>query len=172
MTLTLDYDVDNTRNYSLLLLCNEIWKINADFSHVIDLANLRCVCKRLREIDSLNENIRSYLVFSKKVFNLNFNHNVTLFFESIFDGLGFCFNLPDMLHFRYQVFSLFKYFQCDQFFAHFFYCSRSEVSFSSCDFCSLLLVDNAYASFRSSINHYFKLMFSKKYFFANDIKGF
>ena len=114
-------------------MCNEIWKINADFSHVIDLANLRCVCKRLREIDSLNENIRSYLVFSKKVFNLDFNHNVTLFFESIFDGLGFCFNLPDMLHFRYQVFSLFKYFQCDQFFAHFFYCSRSEVSFSSCE---------------------------------------
>ena len=38
-----------------------------------------------------------------------------------------------MLHFRYQVFSLFKYFQCDQFFAHFLYCSRSEVSFSSCE---------------------------------------
>ena len=32
--------------------------------------------------------------------------------------LGFNFNLPDMLHFRYKVFSLFEYLQCDQFFAH------------------------------------------------------
>ena len=78
--------------------------------------------------------------------------------------LGFNFNLLDMLHFRYKVFSLFEYLQCDQFFAHLFNCSRSEASFSSCNFCSLLLVDNASVSFRSSIDHYFKLMFSKNIF--------
>ena len=63
------------------------------------LANLRCVCKRLREITLLNEKMRSYLVFSKNFFDLDFNHHLTLFFESIFDRLGFNFNLPDMLHF-------------------------------------------------------------------------
>ena len=47
---------------------------------------------------------------------------------------------------------------------HLFNCSRSEASFSSCNFCSLLLVDNASVSFRSSIDHYFKLMFSKNVF--------
>ena len=31
MNLNLDYDVTNTRNCSLLLLCNEIWKIIIDF---------------------------------------------------------------------------------------------------------------------------------------------
>ena len=45
-----------------------------------------------------------------------------------------------------------------------FNCSRSEVSFSSYNFCSLLLADNASASFRSSIDYYFKLMFSKNIF--------
>ena len=59
LTLTLDYDVNNTRNCSLLLLCNEIWKISIDFLHVTDLANLRCVCKDLREILLLNEKMRS-----------------------------------------------------------------------------------------------------------------
>ena len=68
-------------------------------SYVTDLANLRCVCKRLREITSLNEKIMSYLVFSKNVFDLDFNQHLTLFFQSIFDGLGFYFNLPNMLHF-------------------------------------------------------------------------
>ena len=99
------------------------------------------------------------LVLSKNAFDLNFNKHLTLFFESIFDRLDFNFNLPDMLHFRYKVFSLFEYLQCDQFFAHLFNCSRSEVSFSSCNFCSLLLVDNASVTFRSSIDHYFKLVF-------------
>ena len=99
------------------------------------LANLRCVCKRLREITLLNEKMRSYLVFSKNFFDLDFNHHLTLFFESIFDRLGFNFNLPDMLHFRYRVFSLFEYFQRDQFLAHLFNCRRSEVSFSSCSIC-------------------------------------
>ena len=108
--------------------------------------------------------MRSYLVFSKNVFDLDFNHHLTLFFESIFDRLGFNFNLPDMLHFRYRAFSLFEYFQCYQFFAHLFHCSRSEVSFGSCNFCSLLLLDNASVSFRSSIDHYFKLTFSKNIF--------
>ena len=59
-------------------MCNEIWKIIFDFLHVIDLANLRCVCKRLREIALLNEKMRSYLVFSKNVFDLDFNHHLTL----------------------------------------------------------------------------------------------
>ena len=85
-------------------MCNEIWKIIIDFLHVIDLANLRCVCKRLREITLLNEKIRSYLVFLKNLFDLDFNQHLTLFFESIFDRLGFNFNLPNMLHFRYRVF--------------------------------------------------------------------
>ena len=161
---TLDYDVKNLWNCLLLLLCNKIWKIIIDFLHIIDLANLRCVCKRLREITSLDEKIRSYLVFSKKVFDLDFNQHLTLFLESIFDRLGFNFNLPEMLHFQYKVFPLFEYLQCDQFFAHLFNCSRSEASFSSCNFCSLLLVDNASVSFRSSIDHYFKLMFSKNVF--------
>ena len=40
--------------------------------------------------------------------------------------LGFNFNLPDILHFRYKVFSLFEYLQCDQFFAHLFNCSKPE----------------------------------------------
>ena len=53
-------------------LCNEIWKNIIDFLYVIDLANLRCVCKRLREITLLNEKIRSCLVFSKNVFDLDF----------------------------------------------------------------------------------------------------
>ena len=69
-----------------------------------------------------------------------------------------------MLHFRYRVFSLFEYFQHDQFLAHLFNCSRSEVSFSFCNLCSLLLLDNASVSFRLSIDHYFKLMFSKNIF--------
>ena len=59
LTLTLDYDINNTRNCSLLLLCNEIWKIIIDFLHVNDLANLRRVCKHLREIILLNEKMRS-----------------------------------------------------------------------------------------------------------------
>ena len=164
MTLTLDYDLNNTRNCSLLLLCNEIWKIIIDFLHVIDSANLRRVCKRLREITLHNKKMRSYMVFSKNVFDLDFNHHLTLSFESIFDRLGFNFNLPDMLHFRYRVFSLFEYFQHDQFLAHLFNCSRSEVSFSFCNLCSLLLLDNASVSFRLSIDHYFKLMFSKNIF--------
>ena len=49
-----------------------------------------------------------------------------------------------MLHFRYIVFSLFEYFQCDQFFAHLSNCSRSEFSCSSCEFCWLFLPDNAF----------------------------
>ena len=162
--MTLDYDVSNTRECFLLLLCNEIWKIIIDFLRVIDLTNLRCVCKCMREITSLNEKIRSYLVFSKNVFDLDFNQHLTLFFESIFDRFGFNFNLADMLHFQCRAFSLFEYLQCDQFFAHLFNCSRSEVSFSSCNFCSLLLLHNASVSFRSSIDHDFKLMFSKNIF--------
>ena len=75
----------------MLLLCNEIWKIIIDFLHVIDLANLRCVCKHLKEITSFNERIRSYLGFSKNVFDLDYNQHLTLFFESIFDRLGFLF---------------------------------------------------------------------------------
>ena len=58
----------------------------------------------------------------------------------------------------------FEYFQGGKFFAHLLNCSRSEVSFSSCNFCSLLLADNASPSFCLSIDHYFKLMFSKNYF--------
>ena len=50
------------------------------------------------------------------------------------------------------------------FFVHLLNCSRSEASFSSCNFCSLLLVDNASVSFRSSIDHYFKLTFSENVF--------
>ena len=50
------------------------------------------------------------------------------------------------------------------FFCNLFNCSRSEVSFSSCNFCSLLLLHNASVSFRSSIDHDFKLMFSKNIF--------
>ena len=145
-------------------MCKKIWKIIIDFLHIIDLANLRYVWKRLREITSLDGKIRSYLVFSKNVFDLDFNHNLTLFFESIFDKLGFNFNLPEMLHFQYIVFPLFEYLQCDQFFAHLFNCSRSEASFSSCNFCSSLSVHNSSVSFRSSIDHYFKLMFSKNVF--------
>ena len=108
--------------------------------------------------------MRSYLVFSKIAFDLDFNHHLTLFLESIFDSLGFNFNLRNMLHFRYRVFSLFEYFQRDQFFAHLFNCSRSEVSFSSCNFCSLLLLGNASVSFCLSIDHYFKLIFSRNIF--------
>ena len=108
--------------------------------------------------------MRSYLVFSKIAFDLDSNHHLTLFLESIFDSLGFNFNLRNMLHFRYRVFSLFEYFQRDQFFAHLFNCSRSEVSFSSCNFCSLLLLGNASVSFRLSIDHYFKLIFSRNIF--------
>ena len=118
----------------------------------------------MREITSLNENIRSYLGFSKNIFDLAFNQLLTLFFESIFDSLGFNFNLPDMFNFRYRVFSLSEYLQCDQFFAHLFNYSRSEVSFSSCNFYSLLLLDNASVNFLSSIDHYFKFMFSKNIF--------
>ena len=66
--------------------------------------------------------------------------------------------------FDIEFFSLFEYLQCDQFFARSFNCSRSEVSFSSCNYCILLLLDNASVSFRSSIDHYFKLMFSKNTF--------
>ena len=69
-----------------------------------------------------------------------------------------------MLLFRYKVFSLFEYFQCDKCFAHLLNCSGPEVSFSFCNFCSLLLADNVSASFRSSIDYYFKLMFSKNIF--------
>ena len=108
--------------------------------------------------------MRSSLVFSKFAFDLDFNHHLTLFLESVFDRLGFNFNLPNMLHFRYRVFSLFEYFRRDQFFAHLFTFSRSEVSFSSCNFCSLLLLGNASVSFRLSIDHYFKLIFSRKIF--------
>ena len=63
-----------------------------------------------------------------------------------------------------SVFSLFEYFQRDQIVEYLFNFSRSEVSFSSCNFCSLLLLDNAFVSFRSSIDHYFKLIFFKKLF--------
>ena len=125
-------------------MSNEILKIIIDSLHVIDLANLRCVCKRLREITLLNEKIRSYLVFLKNLFDLDFNQHLTLFFESIFDRLGFNFNLPDMRYISdIEIFSLFEYLQYDQIFERSFNCSRSEVSFSSCNYCILSLLDNA-----------------------------
>ena len=77
-----------------------------------------------------------------------------------------------MLHFRHKVFSLFEYLQSDQVFAHLFNCSRSEVSFSSCNFCSLPLLDNASVTFRSSIDHYFKLTFSENIFSQTTSKIF
>ena len=75
----LDYHVNNLRNCLLLSLSNEICKIIIDFLYVIDLANLRCVCKHLREITSLNEKIMSYLVFSKNVYDLDFNQHFNTF---------------------------------------------------------------------------------------------
>ena len=93
-------------------------------------------------------------------------------FDLIFDRLSFYFDLANKLYFQYRVFSLYESFQCDQVLIHFFNCSRSEVSFNSCKICSMLLVDSASASFCSSIDHYFRLMFPESLFSKNVSKIF
>ena len=171
--MTLDNDDDNNRNCSVLLLCSKIWKIIIDFLHFLDLVNLGFVCKRLREIALLNKKMEHYFTFSNRIFCLNVcNQSLTECFDLIFDRLNFYFYLIDKLYFQYIVSSLYESFQCEQVLIHLFNCSRSEVSFNSCEMYSMLLVNSACASFCSSIDHYFKLMFPESVFSKNISKIF
>ena len=114
-----------------------------------------------------------YFTFSNRIFCLNVcNQSLTECFDLIFDRLNFYFYLIDKLYFQYIVFSLYESFQCEQVLIHLFNCSRSEVSFNSCEMCSMLLVNSACASFCLSIDHYFKLMFPESVFSKNISKIF
>ena len=54
----------------------------------------------------------------------------------------------------------------DQFLLHLLFCSQSEIVFSDCYFCSMILIDDTEVSFEffNSTEHYFRLIFARSVF--------
>ena len=148
--MILDNDDNNYHNWncSVLLLCDEILKIIIDFLHILDLANLRFVCKRLREIALLNIKMKRYLTFSSRTLCSNiYNQCLKDCFDLIFERFSFYFDLADKLYFQYRVFHCWILFSVIKF------CSISLIIVGLKHHlilvrrCSMLLIDKSSDSF-------------------------
>lgn len=132
----------------MLLLCDEILKIIIDFLHILDLANLGFVCKRLREIALLNIKMKRYLTFSSRTFCSNvYNQCLKDCFDLILEGSAF------ILIWQISYISNIEFFHCWILFSVIKFCSINLIIVGLKHHlilvrrCSMLLIDKSSDSF-------------------------